>query len=99
MALRAHRCNVSCSSTVNTIDIPSAQASTIAARCASRRFEEVSEYVIHAGDPPHPDVLAEAKRLAQKFPDRFELIELSEESSRTRSSSATSSTPATPAPT
>ncbi|APE34751.1 hypothetical protein BOX37_13245 [Nocardia mangyaensis] len=45
---------------------------------ATHQIQEVSEYVIRASDPPHPEVLAEAKRLSQKFPDRFKLIELSE---------------------
>ncbi|MGW6427475.1 hypothetical protein ACWF82_32790 [Nocardia sp. NPDC055053] len=37
-----------------------------------------AEYIVRGTDPPHPDVLAEAKRLAQKYPAQFKVIELSD---------------------
>ncbi|MFD5179403.1 hypothetical protein ACFWM1_26590 [Nocardia sp. NPDC058379] len=40
--------------------------------------QQVSEYVIRAARPPHPDVMREAQRLAQAYPTRFKIIALSE---------------------
>lgn len=44
----------------------------------TRQIRGVSEYVYRGAEPPHPDILAEARRLEQKFPGRFKLVALSE---------------------
>ncbi|MFD3463796.1 hypothetical protein ACFWVM_29120 [Nocardia fluminea] len=40
--------------------------------------QQISEYVIRAERPPHPDVMREAHRLAEKYPGQFVVVELSE---------------------
>ncbi|MFD4429098.1 hypothetical protein [Nocardia sp. NPDC058497] len=40
--------------------------------------QDLSEYVIRAAQPPHPEVLKEARQLAKDFPGKFVLIEMSE---------------------
>ncbi|TDP29858.1 hypothetical protein [Nocardia ignorata] len=39
---------------------------------------KLSEYIIRAAHPPHPEVVKEARQLAQDFPGRFVHIELNE---------------------